>query len=367
MCDSPIPHTPVAAPEGIPVARRHLLGAAALAASLSPAAAQTPASPLLPAWEIFRARFLTPDGRVIDTGNQNVSHSEGQGFGMIFAASSGDRDSFERIWTWTRQTLKRPRDALHAWRYRPGDTPPVADMNNATDGDLYIAWGLILAAERWRMPAWRQQAASIGRDLLRLCIREVRGRSLLLPGVNGFDDAGRTVINPSYYVFPALQRLDAIAPDPRWRRLQADGLALLREARFGRWGLPPDWLELPKPAGQPRIAAGWPTRFSFDAVRTPLLLAWGGQAAAPAVTACLRFWRDDTHPRLPAWVDLDTGAISDYAASNGVVAIMRLLAAVTTGPRTAPALPVPGPDDDYYASALIMLSRAAAADLQLLA
>lgn len=373
MSDSPeaCPHAAEKPRRGRSAKRRHILAAlagATAAAGVAPLAhAQTPSAnaSLTASWQIFRTRFLTPDGRVIDTGNQNVSHSEGQGFGMIFAVRSGDREAFERIWNWTRRALRRPRDSLLAWRYRPLAQPHVDDMNNATDGDLYIAWALAMAAERWNMAAWRQQATSIARDLLRNCVRDIRGRTLLLPGADGFDHADRVVINPSYYVFPALQQLGAVAPDPLWQRVQADGLALLREARFGRWGLPPDWLDLPKSSGDARVATGWPPRFSFDAVRTPLLLAWAGHASAPAVSASLRFWLDSAHTRVPAWADLQTNAVADFAASNGVVAIMRLLTAATGAARAGLVLPVPTSTDDYYASSLILLSRAAAGDLNM--
>ena len=72
-----------------PLGRRGLLGAAfAMAVPRSdrdsprpPGAALTPAD-----WLEFRRRFIMPDGRVIDTGNNNVSHSEGQGAALLFAA-----------------------------------------------------------------------------------------------------------------------------------------------------------------------------------------------------------------------------------------------------------------------------------------
>ena len=79
-------------------------------------------------WEAFRSRFVAPDGRVIDTGNGGVSHTEGQGWGMLFAASYDDHPTFERIRSWTNRTLARRGDALHAWRYVPGAPQPVADL-----------------------------------------------------------------------------------------------------------------------------------------------------------------------------------------------------------------------------------------------
>ena len=95
---------------------------------VAPCIAATPARAQLPGTGMdrlrqqggqFRSRFMAPDGRIIDTGNRNISHSEGQGWGMLMALAADDRASFERIWVWTRRTPDRPRDALSAWRFRP--------------------------------------------------------------------------------------------------------------------------------------------------------------------------------------------------------------------------------------------------------
>ena len=80
-------------------------------------------------WQLFRTRCITADGRVIDAENGGVSHSEGQGWGMLFAVAFDDRRTFDRILNWTAGNLRRPRDALHAWRYDPTKTPPVGDMS----------------------------------------------------------------------------------------------------------------------------------------------------------------------------------------------------------------------------------------------
>ena len=33
-------------------------------------------------WQGYKARFLAPEGRIVDNGNGGVSHSEGQGYGI---------------------------------------------------------------------------------------------------------------------------------------------------------------------------------------------------------------------------------------------------------------------------------------------
>lgn len=356
-----------------------LLGLGVAGTMLGPRLAQAPQAtpmPALPAlaprassgsaadraeWAVFRQRFLAADGRVVDTGNANVSHSEGQGFGMLLAEWAGDRDSFERMLHWTISALARPSDRLAAWRWAPYDSNPVSDLNNATDGDLAIAWALQRAAARWEVPAWRRLASGIVADILALCTRTMADRILLLPGAVGFTRAQGCVVNLSYYNLPALRALAPLAGAGALAAVEADGRALLAQARFGRWGLPPDWLMVDAATGRLSPATGWPARFSWDAIRVPLFLAWAGQNEAPGLVAAARFWAQARPESLPAWADLRSGALSPYAGHAGVRAIAALSQAATGG--AAPAWPALQQAPDYYAAALVMLARMARAEM----
>ncbi|WP_445894920.1 glycosyl hydrolase family 8 [Desulfosoma sp.] len=69
-------------------------------------------------WDAYKDRFVSPDGRIIDRGNRQMSHSEGQGYGLILAVSADDRPTFERIRQWTRENLQvRGSDHLLAWAW----------------------------------------------------------------------------------------------------------------------------------------------------------------------------------------------------------------------------------------------------------
>jgi endoglucanase len=310
-------------------------------------------------WVAFRDRFVAEDGRVIDTGNQGVSHSEGQGYTMLFAEAFDDRGAFDRVWLWTQRTLKRS-DGLYSWRFRPGARNPIEDPNNATDGDLYIAWALLRAADRWGESAFRREGQAIAQAVLRRLVVEVGGRTFLLPGAAGFQHPDRVVVNPSYYAFPALFALSRAVPDRAWQRVMGDGLAMMRTMRFGRWGLPADWVELPRGAGgEMRPAQGWPTRFSFDAARVPLHMAWAGMTEEPAVRAAANFWNDPGMSVRPAWTDLRNGQLSPYSAPAGIEAVAEVTTAV--GWQRAIAKPLPKMDrsPDYYSGALAMLARLA--------
>lgn len=342
------------------IGRRAMLAAGAGLAA--PAGAQEAGAAARVAWEGFRTRFVHPDGRVIDTGNGDVSHSEGQGWGMLAAVRAGDRPAFEGLLAWTLRALRRDGDRLAAWRFRPNAAVPVEDANNATDGDMFIAWALIEAGAAWNAPAHTERGLAIARDILRLLVREAGPYTVLLPGARHFETAGQTVVNLSYYAFPALRALATALPDPAWLRVAADGVALLRLGRFGRWRLPPDWLAIAQRDGRLSVAPNRAPRFSYDAVRVPLYMAWAGMADEPAVRAAAAFWADPRHRHRPAWADLSSNAISPYPASTGLVEVMRLTG-VEVGPPGARGGPPRPAAPDYYSAALTLLVTLAAGDI----
>ncbi len=305
-------------------------------------------------WADWKDRYLAPDGRVVDTGNAGVSHSEGQGYGMLFAVEHDDRDAFERIWGWTRRHLSRPSDALLAWRFSPDASPVMRETNNATDGDIFVAWALARAGARWQAPEFTAQAHILARDILSCCVREIGRRTLMLPAAAGFVRRDGVVVNLSYYNFAALRALSRLHPSPRWAALERDGLALIAEARFGPWGLPPDWLLIPADGGRLRPDPERPPRFSWDALRIPLNYAWmrGELGQAPGVRA---FWED---PRLiirpPAWVNLHNGQVAPYRGHVGVVAVQ---AAMRRAMGEAASLPRVAEAPDYYGASMVLQAR----------
>jgi endoglucanase len=348
----------------IHIPRRGALGllGAALAATAPAGAAR--ANEAARDWAAFKARFLSAEGRVIDNGNANQSHSEGQGWGLALAEHHDDRPAFDSMLAWTRRNLRRETDCLHSWRWRPDRQPAVQDTNNATDGDLFIAAALLRGGRRWSDPALKEEGTAVARDVLRLLVRRAGGHLVLLPGAHGFEHRTQVIINPSYYAYPAIAVLAEAVPDPAWLRVASDGLRLLRSARFGRWGLAPDWLAVSREHGAVAPAPGWPPRFSYDAVRVPLWLSWAGLADESAVAAPLAFWSDGSLRQVPAWADLTTDSVAPYSAGLGVLEIGRF-AARQRGLRWTVERPdTPTVGRDYYDTALALLARMAAAERQ---
>ena len=242
-----------------------------LLAQIVPAWAQQGSLPS-PLWETYKSRFIEPSGRIVDNGNSGLSHSEGQGYGLLLAFLSDSPADFEQIWSFTRTELMIRDDGLAAWKWDPAARPHVVDLNNATDGDLLMAYALALAGAAWRRPDYLQSAAGLARAILAHVVVERGGRTLLLPAVDGFDRGQRPdgpVVNPSYWIFEAFPVMEVLAPSPRWDRLVHDGAALLTSLKFGPRQLPADWVSL---ARQPKPAEGFAAEFGYNALRIPLYL-----------------------------------------------------------------------------------------------
>ncbi|HYD63494.1 MAG TPA: glycosyl hydrolase family 8 [Noviherbaspirillum sp.] len=304
-------------------------------------------------WHVFRKVFIDAEGRVVDSGQDGISHSEGQGFAMLFATHYGDRPAFDSLWRWTQRHLQVREDKLFAWRWHPGQG--VTDRNNAADADLLIAWSLLRAGEKWGVPAYLEEAGAIARDIRARLLRRTTHGLILLPGTEGFDSADGAKVNPSYWVFPALRELHRADPSGEWPELAGSGIALLQYARFGRWGLPPDWLQL---AEKVVPASGFPERFGYDAVRIPLYLLWSRQESQALLQPYRAFWSYFAGARfLPAWTNLRDDSVDSHDALPGIKGIAQWLAE-----GDAVRLPAVDPSHHYYSAALLLLCKMAIAE-----
>ena len=78
---------------------------------------------------------------------------------------------------WTETELLIRDDGLAAWRWEPDADPHVTDPNNATDGDILIAWALVEAAERFGETAYRAPAGRIADAIFDNVVETERLRS----------------------------------------------------------------------------------------------------------------------------------------------------------------------------------------------
>jgi endoglucanase len=296
---------------------------AALALSVASANAASDAPIPRDLWEAYKQRFISADGRLVDDSAQDVSHSEGQGYAMLLAAFADDGETFASLWNWTAKNLEIRGDGLAAWRWRPQDSPHVKDRNNATDGDLLIAWALVEGGREWKNADYTRQARRIALAIGARATYPAIFGAALSPGVDGFgpkDGDDGPVVNVSYWVFPAFEALATVAPEFGWSGLRGSGLALIDGARFGPRGLPSDWISLARGI-QP--AAAFPRRFGYDAVRAPLYLAWASPSERRRLGRLMDAWLGADGER-PGVIDIESGAAIEALDADGYLAVAAL-------------------------------------------
>lgn len=263
------------------------------------------------AWSAFKLKFIQ-DGRVVDTGNGGISHTEGQGFGLLMSVLLNDKQTFDSLLSWTMLKLQR-KDKLFSWKWEKNR---VADVNNATDGELYIAWALIEAAIKWNTVQYAVEAVDIANAVLANCVKDTGSLKLLMPGLQGFEEKDKLITNPSYYIFPALQKIYQLTRNEDWKAIIQTGLNVSKG--WGPSDLPADWLAVDKKTQELTLWKDRPARFGYEAIRVPLFLAALGFTYHSSVKSCAKWFEAK---KAPAWVDLQTNATADYVASPSFYAV----------------------------------------------
>lgn len=261
----------------VAAAQRYVTQVSRVALPAAPAPAAHRDQPLIHAgeWADYRRAFVRANGRVVDPENHGISHSESQGYGMLLAVHAQDRETFDRIWSFTRRELQIRDDNLLAWRYIPGARPAVSDHNNASDGDILVAYALLHAAALWNEPLYAHAGDQMVRDIGEKLIGWDGRRPILKPGAFGFDRIPGNrgpVVNLSYYFYAAFELFEVVQPRYPWAELARNGQALVEAARTGHRRLVPDWVSVS--GGRATIAEGFDPRASYDAVRIPLYMAY---------------------------------------------------------------------------------------------
>lgn len=198
---------------------------------------------LTASWNYYKSQFIHNWGQVIDP-NGNVTTSEGQAYAMLRAVWMRDRETFDAVWTWTRQHLQyREHDKLFSWLWKNGK---VEDSGTASDADVDIALALILASRVWRDDIYTSQARELLDDIWKLEVKEVRNTNVLVSSA----DSGRPdgyLVNPSYFS-PAWYRIFATVDSSHpWEVLAEDTYIILDRIKssdvYGKDQiLPPNWV-----------------------------------------------------------------------------------------------------------------------------
>ena len=275
-----------------------------------------------PQWMAYKSRFIQQDGRVIEHSQQGRTTSEGQAYALFHALVANDRAMFARLLDWTENNLAQGDLSKHLpawlWGQRKDGSWGVIDANAASDADMWLAWTLLEAGERWRVDRYQE----LGERLLRLIEQEETARlpklgAMLLPGPQGFHpDEHSWKLNPSYLPLQLMRRFARVGNADLWNEIIANTVTLIERANAD--GIVPDWV-IYRDDGT--LRAGGKSRhgkIGYDAIRVYL---WAGMLPTT----------DPLRPRLLRLLNRDCGdnLVASASSAPGIrIALAPLMKAI---------------------------------------
>ncbi len=313
-------------------------------------------------WEQYKDHFISKDGRIIDYYQNQASHSEGQGYGMLLALMHDDKVLFDQVWMWTKDNLNVRADGLLAWLWgeRPDEKWAVVDYNNATDGDILIAFALIEAEKKWGEQEYKVEALKIIEGIRKELSFNWQGRTLLLPAYYGFKKDGGFVINPAYFILPAFRTFAEVDEKPFWDKVYKDCYSILYEVSFSTLHLPADWVLLNKAGSS--VYSERSENFGYEAVRVPLYMSFEDNPKFPAgIKEFLNTYNKIGY--IPLWVNLINDSISLKPAPAGFYAVYAKVAKIMGEEALSDKLfeearsKLKEEKNDYYSFTLYLLAK----------
>ena len=212
----------------------------------------------------------------VSVGDTAITISEGMGYWMLITAYFGDKERFDRLLEFYKSKRTEQARNLMAWRVTRDS---VIDPGSATDGDLDVAFSLIVAHYQWGED-YLLEAKEIISILKENYFVDCNGVYTMKPGAHW---GGCELTDISYYS-PAYFRVFAKeTKDTFWDTVAEHSYAILNNGADDRTGLVPDWQSYDGvPGGDP--PSGRDDYYHYDASRTPWRMAldylWNGNENA---------------------------------------------------------------------------------------
>jgi endo-1,4-beta-D-glucanase Y len=210
--------------------------------------------------------------------SDSEGNSESISYALLQSYYASDPDTFNQVWSRSKQILQRQEDNLLAWKFEyqmswisfPAKTIKVVDYNSATDADTDIAHALLMAGEKWNRRDYIIEAREIINDIWDKETAELNGKRYVLAG-NWANLPDGLVINPSYInpqAYRVFSKYDIVHD---WNKVISDNYSLLAEVSRmeGRPGIPPNWVFINKSSGLITAYQHKPDSldYSYDAFR----------------------------------------------------------------------------------------------------
>ncbi len=264
----------------------------------------------------------------------SISNSEGQGYGMVAVALMAKQDPdaqgiFDGLLKFARDHRATASPYLMGWN-QDKNCESVEDdgvVDTATDGDLDIAYGLLLAHQAWGDEGtidYLKEARSTIQAIMDLEINQDYWTPKLGAFVSSDDPKYYNAARPSDFMIEHFKAFAKATGDSRWSRVADKALSLLEYTQANLspdTGLIPDFLvglnSRVVPAKPDFIEGKTDGFYSYNACRVPLRLAIDflltGDSRSLAIIKKLNAWFFDV-------TEGDPGRILDGYKLDGTLA-----------------------------------------------
>jgi endoglucanase len=264
----------------------------------------------------WKARFIKtmpgkPESYIWFEGkNGKQCVSEGQGYGMVIVALMGGYDTsakntFDNLYRYYKAHASNRGTHLMAWAQDVHGKD--IDKTSATDGDMDIAWSLLLADKQWGSTGsvnYLQQAQSIIADIMQYEINHAEWSVLIS---NAIEDESRDYndIRSSDFMPANFKAFAYATKDNRWNKVIDKGYQLfhyMQDEYSPDAGLVPDFIvhinKKPQPARPHYLESAYDGYYNYNACRVPWRVATdyllSGDERSKAFVQKINYWIRET-------------------------------------------------------------------------
>jgi endoglucanase len=213
-----------------------------------------------------------------------IAVSEGHGYGMmltvLFAGYDPEAQTcFDQLHAYFRAHPSRFTHDLMAWQQMPGCVNAKGDDDSASDGDMDIAYALLLADAQWGSAGKINYRAEAGRVIAGIEAGDVNAAipciklgDWVRPGMPQMNDTRLSDFIPDHFRAFLRETVDIVWSQALEREYAA--VAQLQSAHAAQTGLLPDFAQrldtsAPVPAGRKYLESANDGQYSYNSCRCP--------------------------------------------------------------------------------------------------
>lgn len=194
--------------------------------------------------------------RVVNLQDNNVTVSEGIGYGLLFSSAMKDKNTFDNLYNYMKLYLDK--NGLMNWKVDSKGN--VIGKGSATDADEDMAYAFLLAYKNWGQNSYLNEGKRLIKSISKY---EIDSQYMVLSGDSWGDNH---LINPSYIAPLYYYKFADVLDRTFWNNVIDKNTAFLSKNMNSKTGFLPDWINYDGSINDKNNI------FGYDAVRVPIRL-----------------------------------------------------------------------------------------------